>query len=222
MTEFDEGLTVKAFVLAAAYGGDVLSSADVQMAWDQPSAVNRMTVGDVAGHMFLVLRRVGKRLEAADSAQPWRTDSPPDEGRSPANAAWLRVTSPDDLDLAEHRRVRDDAAHVAAWGWNDVVAAYGTRLEHVAELLMRGCPADTVIGHSTIPFPAYLATRIVELLTHADDLASSIGSVGGPPKESVGVALQALIDQARITHGDIAVLRALTRPDRAPPNISVF
>jgi hypothetical protein len=61
----------------------------------------------------------------------------------------------------------------------------------------------------------YLRTRVVELVVHADDLATSLGVELAPPRPATcSVAIDVLVGVARIRHGDLAVLRALTRRER--------
>ena len=99
---------------------------------------------------------------------------------------------------------------------------YLARFEELSKLLLNGSlPAVSVAGQP-ITFPAYLGTRVVELLVHADDVAVSGGLVTSPPALAVEIAGRVLVDAARTIHGDVAVLRALTRPERAPGSISVF
>ena len=63
----------------------------------------------------------------------------------------------------------------------------------------------------------YLRTRVVELVVHADDLAASVGVAPMAPRPETGkIAIDALVDVARIRHGDLAVLRALARRERDP------
>src|SRR5207249_11886393 len=68
---------------------------------------------------------------------------------------------------------------------------------------------------SVIRLDDYLATRLVELTVHADDLAVSVG-VEPPrlPFLATTIAIETLVAVARHRHGDIAVLRALARRAR--------
>jgi hypothetical protein len=61
----------------------------------------------------------------------------------------------------------------------------------------------------------YLATRLVELCVHTDDLAASL-ELPAPqlPEPATAAAICTLVDVARIRHGDAAVLRALARRER--------
>jgi len=216
MRSFPEATAVEAFLEASLHAGTVLASNEVRVAWSDPSAVEMMTVGDICGHMFLIVRRVGKRLEIARKVG----EQAPEAG--PPNWTWARVQQAADLDLPEHRQVRVDGAHVAAWGWEEVHNAYDARIRYVGGLLQLGLPASTDVGGDPLPFSAYLATRFVELIVHADDLACTLGLVSTPPGLALTTALDALIHGSRSLHGDLAVLRALSRRERAPRGISVF
>ncbi len=201
--------------------GGLVASDKVGRRWTGPSTLELMTVGAVAGHMFLVLRRVGQRAEGIHPGRPDGTQRP-----SPPSSAghwtWLRVGNADDLNGPEHRQVRLDAEHVADWGWEAVRNAYQERIEKVSLLLGGDYPAEVQISGHTLSFLGYLATRVVELVVHADDLACSVDLEAKPPRAAVDIAIQTMVEAARSVHGDLAVLRALTRPERSPDTISVF
>lgn len=166
-----------------------------------------MAVGDVAGHVFLVVRRVGKHLDRP---------SPPAGPAAMAEFSYPRIDDPRDLDLDLHRQVRDDGHHVAGWGWSDVTRALDTRVDTVV-VGLADAPGAVTIGGRSVAFSHYLATRVVELLVHADDIATSVTLDPGPmPAVAAEVALETVLDAARQTHGDLAVLRAFTRRERAP------
>src|SRR5258708_252835 len=156
---------VDAFLDAARYAGDVLASPMVEAAWTRDSALPRMTVGAVAGHLFLVVRRVDKHL---DEPEQVAIGMPATE-----NYRWLRVRRQEDLDRPDHRVVRADGDHVAMWGWKAVATAYADRVSKLNARLVARCPQTVVLETGLMDFPAYLATRVVELLVHADDMAGS-------------------------------------------------
>ncbi|MBC7762607.1 MAG: hypothetical protein H7201_12605 [Candidatus Saccharibacteria bacterium] len=60
----------------------------------------------------------------------------------------------------------------------------------------------------------YLRTRLVELAIHIEDLALSINVTATVPMAAVAAAVDVLVAVARERHGDIAVLRALSRRER--------
>jgi hypothetical protein len=209
-------MTVDAFFEAAQYAGAALASPMVAAAWDRESALPKMTVGAVAGHMFLVVRRVDKHLdepEAIGVATP-----------APHDYRWLRVEREEDLERAEHQAVRADGDHVAAWGWEAVATAYVDRVRRLRERLALRRPQTVALPNTLMDFDAYLATRVVELLVHADDLAVSVG-VTPPelPPAATTIAIDVLLNAARSIHGDLEILRALTRSERVrPPVPSVY
>ena len=204
-------MTVAAFLDAAGYAGDVLVLPSLAAAWEHESALPRMTVGAIAGHMFLVVRRVDKHLDEPDVVG---TDATGPDYR------WLRVDHEEDLDRPEHRDVRADGAHVASWGWPAVTAAYVDRVSKLRARLAVRRPRIVTVGTALMDFDAYLATRIVELLVHADDLAVSVSaSQSDMPADAATIAIELLVDAARSIHGDLEILRALTRSERVRPGI---
>jgi hypothetical protein len=66
-----------------------------------------------------------------------------------------------------------------------------------------------------LPIDEYLVTRIVELVTHTDDLAVSVGlPTPEPDPVAATLAVHCLVSLGRRRHGDLAVIRALTRRER--------
>jgi hypothetical protein len=214
-------MAIDAFLEAAAYAGTLVASDRGRSCWSAPSALDLMTVGAVVGHMFLVVRRVGQR---AEGLLPDPSGAP--QGQLPASSArdwtWLRVGRPEDLEEPNHREVRQDVAHVATWGWEAVRDAYQERIEKVSLLLCGDYPADVHIAGRRLPFPDYVATRVVELVVHADDVACSVDLEATPPQAALDVSVSTMVEAARSVHGDLAVLRALTRRERTVGDLSVF
>jgi hypothetical protein len=196
------------FIEAAHGAGAVIGSPLVGAAWDGPSALAQMTVGALAGHLLLIVRRVGQHLDEEEPA--------PDGIRSPETFTWLRVEEGEDLARAEHRAVRADADRVAQWGWGAVRTGYAERLEKVAARLEADGRRAVRVGDAVMDFDFYLVTRIVELLVHTDDIAASVGIAPPiPPAGAMTLVLPVLVDAARSIHGDHAVLRSLSRRERA-------
>ena len=89
-----------------------------------------------------------------------------------------------------------------------------------------GAPADPVL----IPWQGwaltahdFLVTRLMEMLVHSDDLAAGL-DVPTPqfPDEAVRLVLGLLTAVAVERHGQTALVRALSRPQRAPDSVSAF
>lgn len=198
-----------AFLEAASYARSVLAASEVGDAWNDPSSLSRMSVGEVAGHLFLVVRRVDKHID--DPPAPVEADAP--AGGFP----YPRVDRPEDLDLDVHTQVRLDGQHVARWGWSDVVSAFDAKLDALRSRLPTAPEAIMFSGRAMV-FERYLATRVVEVLVHADDLATSVSlEPVGMPVGASEIALEVVTRSARSLHGDRAVLLAFTRRERVPP-----
>jgi hypothetical protein len=63
----------------------------------------------------------------------------------------------------------------------------------------------------------------MEIVVHSDDLAASVGLPTPEFPESVAAPVLALLTGvATRRHGQAAVVRALSRPQRAPSSVSAF
>lgn len=68
-----------------------------------------------------------------------------------------------------------------------------------------------------------LITRIMEIAVHSDDLAVSIGLPAVQlPEATADIAAELLVKIAMRRHGQAAILRALSRAERAPRSIAAF
>ena len=66
----------------------------------------------------------------------------------------------------------------------------------------------------------YLVTRLLELVVHLDDLAVSLGvDTPAVDAQAVDLVTQCFLGVARIRNGDVAVIRALARRERAPATV---
>ena len=69
----------------------------------------------------------------------------------------------------------------------------------------------------------FLVTRLMEIMVHSDDLAASVGLPTPEFPEPVVAAVLGLLSAVAVDrHGQTAVLRALSRPQRAPDHVSAF
>jgi hypothetical protein len=69
----------------------------------------------------------------------------------------------------------------------------------------------------------FAVTRLMEIVVHSDDLAASV-DLPTPqfPDEAVREVLTLLTAVAVEKHGQTALVRALSRPQRAPGSVSAF
>ena len=77
-----------------------------------------------------------------------------------------------------------------------------------------------VLGGLVITLDEYLRTRVVELVLHTEDLALSVDlpEAAEVTPAAATIAINTLVDLARLRHGDLAVLRALARRERDTVN----
>jgi hypothetical protein len=71
--------------------------------------------------------------------------------------------------------------------------------------------------------PRHALTRIVEFAVHVDDLSVSVGiPIPNLPPQVTDTVLVLLTRLAAHRHGPTAVLRALSRAERAPATFAAF
>jgi hypothetical protein len=187
----------------------VLASPAVATAWDADSVLAEFTVRGLAGH----LARAGTLVETyLDAGFPEVTREVAD-----ATEYYEVAAVSADVDDAINTGIRERGESVGAAGHAAVVEVVRTaRAGLVVRLAVE--PADTriaVTAGMALPLDEYLVTRIVELLTHTDDLAASVGiATPEPDPVAATLAVDCLVALARRRHGDVAVVRALTRRER--------
>lgn len=197
----------EAFLAAGRVAADLISLPEVERAWDGPSALPELTVRGLAGHL----------LRATGSVEAYLDRPEPDA--EPVSAAEYYVQAVDEPDIHSelHRAIRQRGEDEAAGGYNSVRTRANELLERLTERLATEPRERKVRAHKDIVLRIddYLVTRLIELTVHVDDLAVSV-DVPPPdlPAEATGLAIEALVEVARLKHGDPAVLRALTRRER--------
>ena len=93
-----------------------------------------------------------------------------------------------------------------------------------AEEVLEDLSATTIIPTIRIPdgvtsLGIYLTTRVVELVVHGDDLASSVGLDWQPSFEAGALAIGLLVQIASEQNGAVEVLRVLARSERAGSDV---
>lgn len=206
----------RTFLAAASVLLDVLERDDVVAAWDRPSALEGWTVGGLVGHT----------ARAVLTARRYLGSAPPPPGTKPVDAPGylLAVLGDDDLapdsPLATQIRARGDQE--AADGVDALRGRLGEALDALTGAFGPGGePPERlieVLDGVAITLDDYLATRVVELVVHLDDVAASLpedpGLVLPPP--ALQLATDVLVAVARGRRGDLGLLRVLARQERAP------
>lgn len=209
--------TRAAYLDAAASAAALLADPVVAGAWEKPSALAKLTVGGLAGHLS---RQVTQAAVVA-------TADPPDEPPIPlldhyARSRWVGA----DLDDEVNVYVRNASDQEAADGAAALVERVGAALDTLRSALP-AAPADRVVhlpwGPWALSLDDFLVTRMMEIAVHSDDLAVSVGVRTPPLPAPVLDPVLSLLSQLAVRrHGATAVLRALSRAERAPTTIAAI
>jgi hypothetical protein len=205
------------FVDAARTALDLALASEVRAAWDRESACAGMSVGGLTHHLLQQVVNSVRLLEAA----------PVEEQPIPllehyARAAWVRAGPDDDANVT----IREEPDAEAANGADHVLAVAEGALAQLPALLAAPRSPDLV----RIPWQGwslatddFQVTREMELVVHADDLAASVDLPTPEFPDDVVAAVLALLSAVAVRrHGQAAVVRALSRPQRAPDSVSAF
>ena len=207
------GVEVSCYLGAADWVIAVISLPEIGAAWKQPSSLANYSVGGVAAHVVQgALERVVALLELPEPDGLPSVDIP-------AFFAPNRVEGPgDDPVLVGLRRLSE--VH-ALQGQEAVVRRSRVARDQLASVLPTTA-VDRRMPLVRLPDASssagdYLRTRVLELIVHGDDLVASIPGLlaPAPPSDAVGACLAVCLELARARVGDIDVLRAFTRVERA-------
>ncbi|MEZ0580694.1 maleylpyruvate isomerase N-terminal domain-containing protein [Nocardioides sp. MH1] len=205
------------FVTAATTAHELASTPEVRAAWDDESACAGMTVGGLAHHLVHQAVNTVRLLGMEPVAE-----APIPLLEHYARAAWVSSAPEDEANVS----IRDDADAAAGQGADLVLSQSAAALDRLAPALRDHRVPDQV----RIPWQGwslttgdFLATRAMEIVVHSDDLAASVG-LDTPefPDDVVAEVLRLLTGVAIRRHGQTAVVRGLSRPQRAPSSISAF
>jgi uncharacterized protein (TIGR03083 family) len=206
---------VPAFFSACELALGVVGSEQVAERWEDDSALDGFSVGALAAHLYTAIRRLESAL-----AQPEPT-APRVVARIADFYGPNRIDEIGQLDDAFHVAIRAEGAERAGRGADTVAekleALIGRLQADLAgQTMTRLVPVLRIESGATL-LSDYLRTRVVELLVHADDLAASVGIDLEPPPDAVSSAFTVFLELARARSGDVSVLRAFTRRERADP-----
>ncbi|MFC7491768.1 MULTISPECIES: maleylpyruvate isomerase N-terminal domain-containing protein [unclassified Knoellia] len=207
-----------AYLACASVSLDLASRDEVAAAWTHESSCEGMTVGGLVDHLLAQLRHVaqGLRVPAAPEA--------PVVGLLDhySQAPWVAASREGVLDPDQN----DTNNSAAEAGFDAVLAAARSEREALPALL--AAPRSPDVIHIpwqgwSLATPDFLTTRMMELVVHGDDLAASVG-VDTPEHDPAVVAavLGLLADVSLARHGQVALVRALSRPQRSTGDVSAF
>ena len=208
---------VETFLAAARIAADLATRPEVAARWTDESACAGMTVGGLAHHLVAQAVNTVRLLSA-----PPAPEEPIALLEHYDRAAWVHTGLEDEVNVGIREGSNDDAVG----GPESLRALVEDILAELPAVLRAPREPDTV----HIPWQGWslsahdwVVTRLMEIVVHADDLAASIG-VDTPefPDEVVAPVLALLSGVAVRRHGQAAVVRALSRPQRAPASVSAF
>jgi len=218
------------YLEAAASAVDLIGDERVASRWHEESVLPGMTVGVLAAHLGRSLTQVEFLLDLeVDSG----VDSGPDSdggreaGGGPGGTDIAVIDASTyfgtfegiaDRESDVSRGVIRRGTESAEKGVLAVVAQCRETLDRLRSRLASE-PAGRRLGVAHRPgeiisLDDYLRTRLVEFAVHTDDLSLSIGAAVTSPPAALAAAVDVLVGAARVRHGDLAVLRALSRRER--------
>jgi Mycothiol maleylpyruvate isomerase N-terminal domain len=209
--------TRDAFVQAAAPAAALLRDPAVAASWDSASVLREFSVAGLAGHLARQVLAVPRVL-----AQPVPADEPVSLLDHYALVSWIDAGPDDEANVEIRRSGEDEAADGAA----ALAAKTGVAVEALRSALPAE-PAGRLVRPSwvswTLTLDDFLVTRMMEIAVHSDDLALSVGVVTPALSPAVLAPVLELLTRLAVRrHGPTAVLRALSRSERAPGTIAAF
>ena len=215
---YADTLDRSAVLHAAGLVHQLVARPEVAAAWTEESSCSGMTVGALTRHLveqsLYVVRLVGPGAVPRPDARTLGLLE------HYATSAWVRAP----LDDESNRFVVVKSEGQAAEGPE---AAVALQAEATADLpgVLADAPAQMYLPwqDALMATDDFLVTRMMEMVVHSDDLAVSVG-VPAPDFGTtvLGPVLGLLSALAVVRHGQDAVVRTLTRPQRAPESIAVF
>jgi hypothetical protein len=199
-----------AFLAAAGDAHTALQQPEVGRRWEEPSALDDLAIGSLAAHLARGVLLVERYLDHSDRI----SESEPVLSPAAYLAALLEQGSTGH-EGPFNRGVRQRAAEDARAGFEATHTAVASCISRLQQRLARE-PRDRLVSvfqGMVTTLDGYLATRIIELTVHTDDLYVSL-ALPTPALSSMEAAIPTLVDVARLRHGDLAVLRALARRER--------
>jgi hypothetical protein len=213
------GMTIApdAFLTAARAARALIAESAVAQAWTRPSVLPGFTVGGLAAHLGAQVVMAAGLLTA-----PLPESEAVTALEHYARATWVSADRDADVNVA----IRDRGEDLAREGHDALLSAVDDALAALdvglpGADLTRSVP--TPAGPWALPLAEALLTRTLEITVHLDDLATSV-ELPTPelPEEVVAPVLRLLVVVAARRHGQTALLRVLTRPDRAPASVGAF
>lgn len=203
------------FAAAARIAADLALSPQVASHWSDESACEAMTVGALARHL------VSQWFNAVRLLREPAGDEPITVWEHYARAAWAHTGLDDDANAG----IRQGSEELAAEGPDAMRVLVAELAPQLDDVLAAGRTGSVLIPWQgwSLSVDDFLLTRSMEIVVHSDDLAASVGrETPAFPDEVVGPVVELLTGLALRRHGSTALVRTLTRPQRAPATVAAF
>ena len=204
-----------AFAVATRIAADLAVRPEVVEQWTEESACAGMTVGALARHL------VSQWFNAVRLLRAPAGDTPITVWEHYERAAWAHTT----LDDEANASIRRGSEELAAEGPEAMRALIHDLVPDLDEVLETDRVGSVLIPWQgwSLSVDDFLLTRMMEIVVHSDDLAASVGLEAPEfPDEVVVPVLDLLTRLAVRRHGATALVRTLTRPQRAPATVVAF
>jgi hypothetical protein len=206
------------FLIAAESVVELIGRVEVVQRWEEPSALAHLSVAGLAAHLADQILPVHAAVTAGTNVTD---DDPVSLLEHYDRVAWANS----DTDDPSNVTIREGAEQHAERGHDAIVSS----LEHALRDIRKAFDALVLPPAIRMPwwdwslsFDDYLVGRVMEIVVHNDDLAVSVDTPPPTlPEPVLGPVLALLVGVSLRRHGQAAVVRALSRSERAG-NISAF
>jgi hypothetical protein len=205
------------FLTAAESAADLLREPAVAAAWTRSSALPEFTVAGLAGHLAYQVLAIPELLAAPVPRE--ETITVLDHY---ARVKWIDAGLDEEINL----HIRSGGDQLAAGGPAVLVRELDSAIAQLRLDLPETADRPVRIplwGPWALTLDDMLITRLMELAVHSDDLAVSVDlATPALPPSAVETVVDLLSRLSVRRHGPTAVLRALSRAERAPTTITAF
>jgi len=199
---------VRALVVeAVTQAAELIATPSIAEQWDEPSALEGMTVGALSAHL---VRAAGATIAYLDRTPPDRRS----DGDLLTAVTYFHAA----VDSPIHDQIKDVSATESAIG-HEATVAKCRQLAADLETRLAAEPVDRLVaalGGRLLTLDDFCRTRLIEVLLHLDDLAVSTDQPRpATDPEGAAVIIEICMNIARDRNGDWGVLYALTRAERS-------
>ncbi|MDT5219046.1 MAG: hypothetical protein QOF15_1151 [Mycobacterium sp.] len=205
------------FLAVSRIAAELLREPRLRTVWGEPSALAEFSAGGLAGHLAFQVLAIPQIVREPIPAEPTITLLD-----HYARVQWIDAKLDDEISV----RIRAGGDQLATDGpqaLTEQLDAAILQLESDLSTTPDRAVRISLWGPWSLMLEDMLVTRMMELAVHSDDLAVSIG-VPTPafPDSAMQVVIDLLTRLALRRHGQIPVLRALSRSERSPASIAAF